>query len=143
MDKTNDLMDILDKLAEALGDSDGQSLEEIQKDIEEEGVDYKAVMGRLTESVEVRLNELRRRTLDQARDNRIRTESVLERIRMEFATLSLSEKLARLKDLADTGHLSPSIAYRDLSHENDEDLASIYEDAELARIMANEQNSEE
>jgi hypothetical protein len=143
MKKPLDLTKILDGLADALGDSEGQSLEEIQKDIEEEGVDYKAAMARLTEGVEPQLNELRRRTLDQARDNRIRTESILERMRMEFATLSFSEKLAKLTDLAEAGHLSPSVAYRDLSHEDDEDLASIYEDAELARIMANEQKSEE
>ena len=61
---------------------------------------------------------------------------------MEFATLGLSEKLTKLRDLADAGHLSPSVAYRDLSHEDDEDLASIYEDTELARIMADEQHSE-
>lgn len=143
MRKPLELTKILDGLADAVGDSDGQSLEEIQRDIEEEGVNYKAIMGRLTESVELKLNELRRRALDEARDNRIRTEAALKRKRIEFTALSLREKLSRLRDLADAGHLSPSVAYRDLGHEDEQDLASIYEDAELARMIADEQNPEE
>jgi hypothetical protein len=143
MGKYPDVMDILDKLAEALGDSQGQTLEDIKKDIEEEGVDYKAAMKRLRDRLKEELNKLRRTALDQARNRRIYTATALKDRLAEFAALSREEKLSRLKDLIDGGFMAPKVAYRDFTSADEEDLGSIYEDAELARIMANEQESQE
>ena len=131
-------MDILDCMAEALGDSEGQTMEEIQKDIEDEGCDYKPIMDRLREDLKANLNELKRAALDEARQKRLKTESTFREKLAQFAGLGREEKLARLTFLLDAGLLAPSLAYRDLTEESDQDLESLYEDAELARLIADQ-----
>lgn len=136
-------MEILDNLAIALGDCEGQTSEEIRKDIEEEGFQYQQTMLRLKENVNVQLNQLRRSALDEARQQRLRTDSSFRAKLAEFAGLGREKKLASLKCLLDGGFLAPTLAYRDLIDESEQDLVSLYEDAELARLIAEQRKQDE
>lgn len=143
MGKAKDFMEILDNLAIALGDSEGQTPEEIRRDIEDEGFQYQQMMSRLKENVNIQLNQLRRSALDEARQQRLRTDSSFRAKLAEFAGLGREKKLAGLKDLLDQGFLAPTLAYRDLSEESEQDLVSLYEDAELARLIAEQRKQDE
>jgi hypothetical protein len=139
MKTLHDFMDFLDHLASFLGNSEGQTLEEIKRDVEEMGVDFDGVMKRTKKTVELKLNELKRQTLDQARDERLKKDATFRDRLDQFKGLRGVEKLSRMRDLLEAGGMSPSLAYRGLSRKDDKDLASLSEDAELARIIANEQ----
>ena len=122
MGKAKDFTEILDNLAAALGDSQGQSLLDIQKDIEEEGFHYQQIMLRLRANVNSKLSQLKRSALDEARQQRLRLEKTLREKLTEFSGLSREQKLENLKGLLKAGLLSPAVAYRDLVKENDQDL---------------------
>ncbi len=143
MGKAKDFTEILDNLAAALGDSQGQSLLDIQKDIEEEGFHYQQIMLRLRANVNSKLSQLKRSALDEARQQRLRLEKTLREKLTEFSGLSREQKLENLKGLLKAGLLSPAVAYRDLVKENDQDLDSLYEDAELARLVAEQRKQDE
>lgn len=143
MGKAKDFTEILDNLAAALGDSQGQSLLDIQKDIEEEGFHYQQIMLRLRANVNSKLSQLKRSALDEARHQRLRTEKTFREKLTQFSVLSREQKLENLKGLLKGGFLSPAVAYRDLVKENDQDLDSLYEDAELARLIAEQRKQDE
>lgn len=132
-DQKDKQMMLLDALTDALGRSDGQSIEEVRADLRDEGIDVDVAVKRLVASVQKISMAANRKQLNVARDKRREMESKRPGLIEEFAEWSRDEVLARIQEITRLSGLDVSVAYRDLEDRSTEDLKSLLEDLEMAR----------
>lgn len=123
----------IDALTDALGRSDDQSIEEVKKDLRDEGVDVEETMKRLMTMVKNTSMAARRKHLDMAREKRHKMESKKSNIISKFDKLTRDEILSKIKDIYSLLDAKISVAYRELDSKNTDDLKSLLEDLEIAK----------
>ncbi|MFH0812010.1 MAG: hypothetical protein V2A69_04120 [Pseudomonadota bacterium] len=124
---------LLDALTDALGRSEGQSLEEVKEDLQNEGIDVDASVRSLMESVKVISMTARRSQMDLAREKRIAAESKQQSFIGKYARWTRDQILARIVDITAEPGLKALVSHRDLESKSTEDLISLLEDMELAK----------
>lgn len=135
-DKEGKRMILVDALTDALGRSDGQSIEEVKANLRDEGIDVDVAVKRLVASVQKVSMAAKRIQLDVARDKRREMESKRLNLKGKFVGWSRDEVLARIKEITRLSGPDVSIAYRDLEARSTEDLKSLLEDLEMARYRS-------
>lgn len=128
-------LDILDSLTDALGRSNGQSVEEIKDELREDGIDVDGALSRLRLFQQETAMAAKRSALDVARVKRLKTSKRGHEFLGRFNGWAKEKLLSRIKELAgpDAGY-----AYRDLEAMEEEEIASILEDLELTRARTME-----
>jgi exonuclease VII small subunit len=143
MSKRKSFLEKLDALTDALGRSDGQSLEEIKEELESEGIDLNASIKHLMEAVHKSSKASRRQSLDQAREERLKRDVSGSTYFNKFADWSREQLLERLNEIISDRSVATSASFRDLESRSDKDLASLLEDLEQTKDFSNEEPSDE
>lgn len=136
---------LLDALTDALGRSEGQSLEEVKEELQDAGIDVDASVRSLMESAKVISMAAKRRQLDLSRERRLADESKVQSIIGKFVGWTRAQIIARIEEIAAEPRLKVLISHRDLEAKSTEDLISLIEDLELAKDNAeggNDNNKE-
>lgn len=126
---------LIDALTDALGRSEGQSIDEIKKDLELEGVDFNSSMERLMEGVHMASIAAKRSALDQAQAERTKMESKRSDIPGKFASWTKDELIKKIKEMISPQGIPATASYRDLESKSTEDLASLLEDLVSAKEL--------
>ena len=122
----------IDTLTSALGNSEGQSVEEVKQELIEDGVNVDQVLKNLKKRVKHHSQAANKKRLDFARSNRlasdIETESTARKL-SEWTREKLTNEIEEISNL-----LGPelSVSYRDLNESKTEDLVTMLLDLELA-----------
>ncbi len=127
-------MIFLDALTDALGDSEGQTSEEMKEDLRSEGINVEDSINRLMGSVKDISMAAKRQQLEDARENRLRMSDDRSTILDKFAAWPKEQLIERIKEIFDMLGGEVSFAYRELESQSIEDMKSLLEDLELARI---------
>jgi len=143
MSENKKFLELLDSLTDALGRSDGQSLEEVSEDIKFEGVDLDSSLKRLMKTVHKSSRAAKRKVLDRAREERLKTETRDSTSFNKFKDWTREELIGKIRELLSTSPVSISAAFRDLESKRDEDLASLLEDLERAKQIASKETRDE
>jgi hypothetical protein len=120
---------ILDTLTDALGQSEGQSIEELSKDLQDEGIDVGATLKRLKMAQQNISMAAKRSALDAAREKRLELLGKGNEFIGKFKDWSKNQILERIKELRGP---EVGVAFRDLDALGVEEMASILEDLEMA-----------
>jgi hypothetical protein len=131
----------LDSLTDALGRSDGQSLEEVKEDLKSEGIDLDSSLKRLMETVHKSSRAARRKMLDRAREERLKTDAKEPTTFGKFANWTREELIGKIREILSTAPVAINVSFRDLESKHDEDLASLLEDLERAKQIENKEKS--
>lgn len=132
-DKRKESKFFIDALTDALGRSDEQSIEEVKKDLQDEGVNVEKTMNELIAIVKNTSMAARRKQLDIAKEKRHQMESEKPKIISKFDKWSRDKILSRIKDISCLLDTEVSVAYRELDSKNTDDLKSLLEDLEIAK----------
>jgi|Deesub1362A_J573_1020465.scaffolds.fasta_scaffold01934_7 DNA-directed RNA polymerase subunit F len=143
MAEEKNYLEILDALTDALGSSEDQSLEEVREELLAEGIDVDASVNRLMQTVNSCIMSARREAMDRAREERLKAERKDLTFGNKFANLSKDQLLEKIKEIMSISHAAPILSFRDLELKSDEDLASILEDLELAKQLADKEQNRE
>lgn len=135
-DERKNKLILLDALTDALGRSEGQSLEEVKEDLKDEGIDVDASVRSLMESVKAISMKAKRSQLDLSKERRLADESKVQSIIGKFAGWTRVQILARIEEIAAEPGLKVLVSHRDLESKSTEDLISLIEDLELAKDNA-------
>jgi hypothetical protein len=135
MDKNNKYIEQLDSLTDALGRSNGQSLEEVKADLKSEGIDLNSSLKPLMETVHKSSRAARRKMLDHAREERLKTNAEESTAFGKFSYLPRKELIGKIQEILSTAPVPINVSFRDLESKNDEDLASLLEDIERAKQL--------
>lgn len=130
---------ILDTLTDALGRSEGQSVDEVKAELRDEGIDVEAALTRL-KNVQQHISMVAKRSvLDTAKEKRLKlVEKGHEFIGM-FSDWTRDQIIERIKELSSP---EAGLAYRDLKALGTEEMASILEDLEMAHRSAMEESDD-
>jgi len=126
---------LLDKLSETLGDSEGQSPDEIREEFHEEGFDIVSAETKFLKFQEEISMAAKRQVLDEAGKQRDILESKINNIKEKIKGWTKDQIMDRFKDLS-TSDPDLVVAYRNLESKKDEDIKEILIDIELAQLMA-------
>ena len=132
-------LDILDTLTDALGRSDGQSVEEVKEELLNDGMDVDGALSRLKVFQKEIAMAAKRSALDVAREKRLKFSPKGHKFIGQFEGWTKERLLARFKEL---GGPEVAYAYRDLESMGEEEIAYILEDLELTRARAQEDDSD-
>lgn len=130
MDKEKS-MDTLDALYDFLGDSEGQSIEEIKEELRNEGLDVEAILSRLKMKQREIAMAAKRSALNIAREKREELQHKINDFTGKFANWTREQVLERIKELSMLGRPMAG-AFRELESMGDEDIINILEDLEMA-----------
>jgi len=130
-------IETLDALTDALGRSEGQSTEEIKKELLEEGVDVEVTLDRLKMFQKNISMEAKRSVLDIAREKRLKLAKRGHKFAGRFKDWTEEAILARIKELSGPQF---GVAYRDLKSNGIDDLRSILEDLEYTKTLDSEED---
>lgn len=130
-DETKQAMNLLDAFSDALGRSDGQSLEEVRQDLVDEGIDLESAGQRFMEMVHSASTASKRKALDLARERRLHWEPSGDSLLDEIASWSKEKLLGRIREILSPKDLAASASYRNLEAKKKEDLVSLLQDLEL------------
>jgi len=120
----------LDTLTDALGRSEGQSVDEVKVELRDEGVDVDATLTRL-KNVQQHISMVAKRSvLDTAREKRLKLVKKGHEFIGRFSDWTRDQIIERIKELSGP---EAGLAYRDLEAMGTEEMASILEDLEMAR----------
>ena len=120
----------LDTLTDALGRSEGQSVDEVKVELRDEGVDVDATLTRL-KNVQQHISMMAKRSvLDTAREKRLKLVKKGHEFIGRFSDWTRDQIIERIKELSGP---EAGLAYRDLEAMGTEEMASILEDLEMAR----------
>jgi len=133
-DKKLEYIELLDALSEALGDSEGQTPEEIRLELREEGFDIDSAENELLRFRNELSAAARREVLDEAKIKREALNSRKQGIIDKFRGWTRAQIDERLKDLLNKAP-DVVVAYRDLETQKDEDVMAILVDLEMAKLM--------
>ena len=123
----------IDTLTDALGRSDGQSIEEVKRDLRDEGIDVEETMKNLMTIVKNTSMATKRKQLDIAKEKRHKMESKKSNIISKFNKWTRDEILSKIKDISSLLGTEVNVAYRELDSKNTDDLKSLLEDLEIAK----------
>lgn len=135
IDKKLEYIKLLDKLSETIGESEGQSPNEIRDELQEEGFDIVSAEAGFLEFQQNLSMAAKRQALDDAEQERTLFESKMQSIKEKIKGWTKDQVLDRFKDLSNN---DPKlvVAYRDLEDKKDEDIKEILIDIERAQLMA-------
>lgn len=120
----------LDTLTDALGRSEGQSIDEVKVELRDEGIDVDAALTRL-KNVQQHISMVAKRSvLDTAREKRLKLVKKGHEFIGRFSDWTRDQIIERIKELSGP---EAGLAYRDLEAMGTEEMASILEDLEMAR----------
>lgn len=130
-DKKKDLV-FLNALTDALGRSEGQSPEDIKRDLEEDGVNVDSLMRDIMSDIKDISMKAKREHLDSVRERRLDMESEKNDWLTKIRAFTKEEILERIELLVDK--LGPEVSYscREFESKNTDDLRAMLEDLELA-----------
>jgi len=132
-------MKILDSLTDALGASEGQSLEEIKADLRDEGIDVDVTLARLKNARLSISMAAKRSALDTAREKRIKLVKKGHEFIGRFSDWTRDQIMERIKELSGP---EAGLAYRDLKTLGTDEMISILEDLEMARRSSMEESDD-
>jgi len=136
--KEDKILSFLEGLTESIGRSNGESLEEVIKDLGEDGFDVGASVSRLKEKIQLFSQEARRNQLSVAREKRLSMASETASKFKDFIGLSRDQIIGKIKELCAMPNVAASVSYRDLELKTEEDLVALLEDLEMAKEMEEE-----
>ena len=130
-------LEIFDTLSDALGRSEGQSVDEIKEELRVERVDVDAVLARLQQAQQRISMEAKRSSLDIAREKRLKLVKRGHEFVGKFKDWSREQIIARIKELSKQNGPMVGVAYRELDAMGEEEITSILEDLEMAHHRRN------
>jgi len=142
-DDRNKIISFLDSLTDAIGNSEGQTIEEVIRELKEEGFDHDASMKRLYAVVQQASQEAKRKQLTTAREKRLAMEAKRSTYASKFAGWAKDKLIERINELMSTAGPSIAVSYRDLSSKSEADLIAILEDLQVAKEMEGIKQSDE
>ncbi|MBE9572206.1 MAG: hypothetical protein KAU17_01310 [Spirochaetales bacterium] len=129
----------LDTLTDALGRSEGQSVDEVKAELRDEGIDVEAALTRL-KNVQQHISMVAKRSvLDTAREKRLKLVERGHEFIGIFSNWTRDQIIERIKELSSP---EAGFAYRDLEALGTEEMASILEDLEMAHRSAMEESDD-
>ena len=128
---------IFDTLSDALGSSEGQSIDEIKEELRDEGVNFDAALARLQQAQQRISMEARRSSLDSAREKRLKLVKRGHEFVGNFKDWSREQIIARIKELSKQNGPMVGVAYRELNAMGEEEITSILEDLEITHHRRN------
>jgi len=129
----------LDTLTDALGRSEGQSVDEVKAELRDEGIDVEAVLTRLKNVQQHISMAAKRSVLDSAREKRLKLVEKGHEFIGRFRDWTRVQIMKRIKELSEP---EAGLAYRDLEAMGTEEMVSILEDLEMAHRSAMEENDD-
>jgi len=132
-DKGKKNLVFIDALTDALGRSEGLSVEEITDELWEEGIDVEATLQRLLVKREEISRAAKRERLEEAKKERLRMEAERPGFLKRISGWTKEQILATIKELAASLDEAVSVSFRDLESKSREDLVALLEDLELAK----------
>jgi len=129
----------LDTLTDALGRSEGQSVDEVKIELRDEGIDVDASLTRL-KNVQQHISMVAKRSvLDTAREKRLKLVKKGHEFIGRFSDWTRDQIIERIKELSGP---EAGLAYRDLEAMGTEEMSSILEDLEMARRNSMRESSD-
>ena len=129
----------LDTLTDALGSSEGQSVDEVKAELRDEGIDVEAALTRLKNVQQHISMEAKRSVLDAARERRLKLVEKGHEFIGRFRDWTRDQIIERIKELSSP---EAGFAYRDLEAMGTEEMTSILEDLEMAHRRSMEESDE-
>lgn len=123
----------IDALTDALGRSEGQSVEEITDELREEGIDVETTLQRLLVKREDISRAAKRQRLERAKKERLRMESERPGFLERISGWTKEQILATIQELTTSSDEAVTVSFRDLESKSREDLVALLEDFELAK----------
>lgn len=123
----------IDALTDALGRSYEQSIDEVKKDLQNDGIEVEKTVKKLINMVQEISMTAKREQLNVAREKRDKMELKKSFFANKFAEWNKEKVIAKIKEIASSLGTDVSIAYRDLDSRNTEDLKSLLEDMEMTK----------
>ena len=127
-------MKTMDALSDALGRSEGQTVEDIKDELLDSGIDVDSALERLKKAQLSISMAAKRLALDAARDKRLELVQKGREFIGKFSDWSKDQIMARIKELSGP---EGGLAYRDLDAMGTEEIISILEDLEMAHYRRN------
>ncbi|MCK5506981.1 MAG: hypothetical protein KAI50_00480 [Desulfobacterales bacterium] len=127
-------MRTMDALTDALGRSDGQTVEDIKNELQDDGIDVGSALERLKKAQLSISMAAKRSALDAARDKRVELVQKGREFIGKFSDWSKDQIMARIKELSGP---KVGLAYRNLDAMGTEEIISILEDLEMAHYRRN------
>lgn len=123
---------LIEALVDILGDSEGQTADEVKAELASEGVDVYASVKRLMATVRRCSTEAKMRQLDLAKERRLAREVQRPSVIGRTTGLSGSEIDRRLEEIDRITEGRLCVNFRDLEAMSEEDKKALLEDMELA-----------
>ena len=127
-------MRTMDALTDALGRSDGQTVEDIKNELQDDGIDVGSALERLKKAQLSISMAAKRSALDAARDKRVELVQKGREFIGKFSDWSKDQIMARIKELSGP---KVGLAYRNWDAMGTEEIISILEDLEMAHYRRN------
>lgn len=124
----------MDALTDALGRSEGQTVEDIKDELLDSGIDVDSALERLKKAQLSISMAAKRLALDAASDKRLELVQKGREFIGKFSDWSKDQIMARIKELSGP---EGGLAYRDLDAMGTEEIISILEDLEMAHYRRN------
>jgi hypothetical protein len=135
--KKREYLKILDTLTDALGTSDGESAEEIKKELRNDGIDVDGILTRLKEAQKNISMAAKRSALDRARKKRLDFIQRGHNVIGQFKDWTKEQLIEKIREI---GAAEAGLAYRDLEDMRLENLASILEDLETINTNSSQED---
>ena len=132
-------LNTLDTLTDALGRSDGQSVEEIKEELRNDGIDVDGALGRLKMAQKGIAMAAKRSSLSAARKKRLKLVDRGHEFMGKFHDWTSAQIMDRIKELSGP---EAGLAYRDLEAMGTKEMASILEDLEMTHRSAMEEDDD-
>jgi hypothetical protein len=138
IDKTK-YLNTLDTLTDALGMSDGQSIEEIKEELRSDGIDVDGALTRLKMAQNSISKTAKRSILAASRIKRLKLVEAGHEFIGQFKDWTKEQIMARIKEL---GGPEAGLAYRSLETMGTEEMALILEDLEMTNARTREEGDD-
>lgn len=128
----------LDDMFSGLGGSEGFPLEDVKKELAEDGIDLSPILKRLKNRVNHYSQSAKVKRLDVARENRLRATSECHSIANSVSSWTRERITQEIERIANQLGPELGVSYRDLNEITIEDLRSLLLDLQLALPPDNE-----
>lgn len=136
IEKKIEYLELLENLSEAFGETDDQTDDDIRNEFIEEDFDISTATDKVIAfQKEISMAD-RRRALDEAKIAREMSQPATQRIFEYIGSLTLKQVVERIEQLMSLYPGNVAISHRDLETKKEEDLRSLLEDLERARLMS-------
>jgi hypothetical protein len=130
----HEILQWLNNFDKLMGSSKGQSKNEIIEELEEEGIDVKAAVGRILATVQkASANAKNREKLEKVREKRLAFEAAITPERDKYADLPAASIIEKINNY--TQSLPSNVSFRDLESMSKIDLITLLEDLEAAKDL--------